>query len=131
MVSNSLIAFLSQFVDPYVRPRGELRMVLVVPERFLAFQQPQKLLPANFCPGNFHEERASPAGADQLIDVFEQILREQYVCALCAHDMCLSSVRSKTFYVKEIAMLTRGTIAGGIHYSTRRADSSRKRRGSE
>src|SRR2546427_67703 len=71
-------------------------MIFVLPHSFLVLQKLQKPLAADFIAGGIHKKRTPAARAHQLVNLPDQIFRQQNVGSACAHDctysVCLYSV---------------------------------------
>jgi len=51
-------------------------MVFILPSRFFAIQESQKLLAPDFIASSFYQKGAPPPWADQSVDLLDQIFRQ-------------------------------------------------------
>jgi hypothetical protein len=57
-------------------------MVLLLPDRLIAAKEGEKTAAAQFGAGGFDEEGAATAGADDGVDLLDQVIGEYDVCSL-------------------------------------------------
>jgi len=79
------LALLAQFSNPLVRPPLQLRMIAILPRARRRFER-SDLMPAHeFFLSCFGQEAAALPAADDPVDIFEQLLGENNVCASGIH----------------------------------------------
>jgi hypothetical protein len=82
------LALPPQLVHIPGRPAFKFGVILCFPGGLLTFKKAQQLAALHFLARRFQQEGAAPAGTDQIVDLPQQIARNQYVCSLCTFHMC-------------------------------------------
>src|ERR1019366_685337 len=86
------LTFLALFANPLVRPLSKLGMIAVLPSASRAFER-RGLTPSHeFFLGCFRQKTASATAANDPVDIFYQLLRQDYVCSLCVHELWPTSM---------------------------------------
>src|SRR5439155_2608614 len=106
-LSGSMLAIRPQFPHPLCRSAGQFGMVLILPCRFFAVQEFQESLAANLVSCSFDKKSAATAGADESVNLPNQVFGEQNMGTLARH---IHSVSSMCAFVKPTVGLDGSSI---------------------
>ena len=88
-------------------------MIFLLPGGLIASQELKQALAAHGIACGFNNEGAAPARADEGIDLADQVLGENYVCAYCTH---IKSVTYEWDLVKQECPAQ--TAGGGVVFTS-------------
>ena len=91
-LSGSMLAIRPQFPHPLCRSAGQFGMVLIFPCRFFTVQELQESFAANLVSRGFDKKSTASAGADESVDLPNQVFRKQNVGSLARHMLSVPSI---------------------------------------